>query len=150
MNFDEFQAAFIKENRKLKIIISIMILVFGVGTVLNITERKYFLYRGKEIFEERPLAEEICRLGFMTLADGEPNQHVVTSEIMKHVKQEPFTLQVDKLLMVKSVEGGACKVILKSEGKILAFKIHLEGSSNHPFFYKVSQMDEVPIEKDLL
>lgn len=150
MNFDEFQAAFVKENRKLKIIIFLMIIVFGIGSVFNIIDRRYYLYKGGAIFEERPLVEEICRLGFATLTKGEPNPYVVSLGLIEAAKKEQFRLVVDKLLLVKSTEVDSCKIILKSEGKLVAFKVSLSGSDKNPFYYKLTQLDETLAEKEKL
>ncbi len=149
-NFEEFQAAFIKDNRKLKIIIGLLIIVFGIGTTVLITQRQYFLYQGKEIFEERPLAVEICRLGLMTLIEGEPNPHVVTKGIIDLVAKEPLTLSVEKILQVKSLEPGACKIIVQSNKKLLAFKVILESNDDFPFFYKLNELIELSADEETI
>lgn len=149
-SFEEFQAAFLKENRKLKIIIGVMIIVFGIGTTSLIMQNKYFLYKGNDIFEERPLAVEVCRLGFMTLVDGEPNHHVVTKGIIDLVNKEPFSITVDKILQLKSVEAGACKIVFWSDKKLVAFKIVLESSDDFPFFYKLNELVELSADEEVL
>ncbi len=149
-NFEELQAAFIKDNRKLKIIIAILIIVFGVGTSVLLTQRQYFLYQGKEIFEERPLAVEVCRLGLMTLIEGEPNPHVVTKGIIELVSKEPLVLNVEKVLQVKSLESGACKIIVQSNKKLLAFKVILESSDDFPFFYKLNELIELSADEEVI
>lgn len=149
-SFEEFQAAFLKENRKLKIIIGVMIIVFGIGTTSLIMQNKYFLYKGKDIFEERPLAVEVCRLGFMTLVDGEPNHHVVTKGIIDLVKKEPFSITVDKILQLKSIEAGACKIVFQSDKKLVAFKIMLESNDDFPFFYKLNELVELSTDEEVI
>jgi hypothetical protein len=149
-SYEEFKADFLKENRKLKIIIGVMIIVFGLGTSSLILQKKYFLYKGKDIFEERPLAVEVCRLGFMTLVDGEPNHHVVTKGIIDLVKKEPFTITVDKVLQLKSIEAGACKIVFQSDKKLVAFKIILESSDDFPFFYKLNELVELSADEEVL
>jgi hypothetical protein len=149
-NFEEFQSAFINENKKLKIIIGAMIIVFGIGTTSLIMQNKYFLYKGKEIFEERLLAVEVCRLGFMTLVDGEPNYHVVTKGIIDLVKKEPFTITVDKILQLKSIEAGACKIVFQSDKRLVAFKIILESKDDFPFFYKLNELVELSADEEVI
>jgi hypothetical protein len=148
MSFDKFQANFVNENRKLKLILGFVLIVFSLGLTSILTERRYYLYQGKEIFEERPLAVEVCRLSFLSLADGHPNRFVVAPEIISLVKKEPFGLSVEKVLMVKSVEQDHCKIIIRSAGKLLAFLITLKGQDSNPFFYKLVQLDEVGVEKE--
>lgn len=148
MDFAEFEASFVKENRKLKAALFFALLVGVTAICIQYTSRKLYLYQGKAIFEERPLAEEVCRLSFMSLAEGSPHPYVVSSEIIKLVKKEPFTMNVDKLLLVKSTAENHCKVILKSQGKLLAFDVTLLGSNSNPFFYQLAQLDEVGIDKE--
>lgn len=148
MSFDKFQANFVNENRKLKIILGFALIVFSVGLASILTERRYYLYQGKEIFEERPLAVEVCRLSFLSLAEGHPNPFVVAPEIISLVKKEPFALNVEKVLMLKSVEQDHCKIIIRSAGKILAFLITLRGHDSNPFFYQLIQLDEVGLDKE--
>lgn len=147
MNFDDFQASFVKENRKLRIALIFTLLISSIGTVTAFTQKKYFLYRGSEILEERPLIEEVCRLSFSSIADNEPIEALIADEILGLIKKDPFTMSVDKILLLKSSEEGTCKIILKSNGKLLAFKIGMIGDDSNPFYYKLTSIDEVFINK---
>ena len=147
MNFDDFEMSYKKENRKLKLALAITLIITSLTTLSVLLQKRYYLYKGKEIFEERPLAVEICKLGFESLASGEPNPHVVTDEIIKLVNEEAFNLKIDKILKLESVEKGGCKMILKSSGKLLAFKIGLEESFFYPFNYKLIQLDELAVRE---
>lgn len=148
MNYQEFEQSFSKANKFLKISLGVSWTIGIVLVALLFFQRKYFLYRGGNLFEERPLAEEICRLGFVGLAQGSPNPHVVDSEVIKLSQKENFSVPIDKIFLVKSLEVGACKVILKSEGILTAFKIKLHENDMNPFYYKVIQLDEVVAKED--
>lgn len=149
MNYDNFEASFTKENKKLKIVLAITILISLTAVIFQFFDRRYFLYEGKAIFEERPLAEEICRLAFVGLAGGTPNSHVVHDEVIKIAEKDNFSMPIDKIFQVKSLEIGACKIILKSEGALTAFKIKLQGDDKNPFYYKLIQLDEVPAKEEI-
>jgi len=149
MNFDDFESSFTKENRKLKIALAITLIISMLTSVMIFFQQKYFLYKGKDIFEERPLAVEVCRLGFISLAKGEPNSHVVTDEIINLVVKEPFSIQIDKVLKLESLEKGFCKIILKSNDELLSFKIGLKESVFYPFHYKLIQLDEVKAQEEI-
>jgi hypothetical protein len=138
-----------KENRKLKLALAITLIITSLTTLSVLLQKKYYLYKGKEIFEERLLASEVCRLGFESLASGEPNTYVVTDEIIKLVNENPFALQVDKILKLQSLEEGICKIILKSQGKLVAFKIGLDESTLYPFNYKLIQLDELAVKEQM-
>lgn len=148
MSFDKFQAEFMKENRKLKIIIGVSLIIFSIGTVTNLLERKYFLYQGSALFDERPLAEEVCRLGFMSIVDGSPNSFVVSKGIIDLVKKDPFNLTVGKTLKLSSSELGSCHLILKADGRLMAFKIRLQGDKSNPFFYKILEIEEIAAKEE--
>lgn len=149
MSYDNFEASFTKENKKLKIVLAITILISLTAVILQFFDRRYFLYQGGSIFEERPLAEEICRLAFVGLAGGTPNSHVVHNEVIKIAERDNFSMTIDKIIQVKSLEVGACKIILKSEGVLTAFKIKLQGSDSNPFYYKLIQLDEIPAKEEM-
>lgn len=149
MNFENFEASFTKENKKLKIALAFTIIIALSAVIMQFIDRRYFLYKGGPIFEERPLAEEVCRLAFLGLASGDANSHVVHDEVIKLARKERFSLTVDKILQVKSLEIGACKIILKSEGILTAFRIGLQGRDSNPFYYKLIQLDEIPVKEEL-
>ena len=143
MDFDMYKSTFLKENRKLKNALAITLIVSSITSLSILFQRKYYLYKGKDIFQERPLAIEICRLGFISLATDEPNSHVITDGILDLVQKTPFSLKIDKILKLESLEEKSCKIILKSDGKLMAFKINLEESSFYPFNYKLNQLDQL-------
>jgi hypothetical protein len=148
MNYDDFESSFTKENRKLKISLAITLGVCAAVVVMLVFQRNYFLYKGGPIFEERPLAEEICRSGFESLAEGGPNPHLVNKNLIKIAQSENFIIPIEKIYQVQSLEVGACKIILRSEGKLVAYKITLDGRVSNPFHYKLIQIDEIaPKEK---
>lgn len=149
MNYDNFEASFTKENKKLKVVLAITILISLTAVMFQFFDRRYFLYRGGTIFEERPLAEEICRLAFVGLAGGTPNPHVIHDEVIKIAEKDNFSITIDKILQVKSLEEGACKIVLKSEGILTAFKIKLQGNDKNPFYYKLIQLDEIPVKEEI-
>ena len=149
MNYDNFEASFTKENKKLKIVLAITILISLTAVIMQFLDKRYFLYQGGPIFEERPLAEEICRLAFVGLASGTPNSYVVHDEVIKIAEKDNFSMPVDKIFQVKSLDEGFCKIILKSEGILTAFKIKLLGSDSNPFYYKLIQLDEIPAKEEM-
>lgn len=147
MSYDNFEASFTKANRSLKIVLSITLIAATTIIVMLFFHKRYYIYKGGSIFEERPLAEEVCRQGFTTIAQGTPNPFLVVNEIIDLVKAEPFDVKIDKILQVVSLEKGACKIVLLSEGKLTAFKITLDGGHSNPFYYKLLQIDEVPAKE---
>ena len=102
------------------------------------------------MFEERVLVEEVCRLGFDSIVRGEPHEFVVTRGLAEAARKDPLLISVEKYLLVKSMEKGVCKIVLKSKGKLLAFRVKMEEADGNPFYYVVSEVEEVVPEKDEL
>jgi hypothetical protein len=149
MNYEDFENSFTKANRKLRIALALTMTVAVIAIVLQFLERRYYLYRGGAIFEERPLAEEICRTGFLSLAEGLPNPHLVHGQLIKIASQDNFSIPVEKVLQVQSLEKEACKIVFKSEGTLTSFKIILQGSHTNPFYYKLIQVDELAAKEKI-
>lgn len=143
MSYENFQAVFMKENRKLRIMMGISSLFFLLILVLMIFEKKYFVYQGHPVFEERILAESVCLEGFKSIIDGVPDKSLVSSGVLKILKNDPFELELTKLLEIKSMDQGACKLIIKSGKRLMAFMIGLEQSEDNPFYYKLLSIDEL-------
>jgi hypothetical protein len=146
MSYENFQAVFMKENRKLRIMMGISSLFFLLILVLMIFEKKYFVYQGHPVFEERILAESVCLEGFKSIIGGEPDKSLVSSGVLKILKNDPFELELTKLLEIKSMDQGACKLIIKSGKRLMAFMIGLEQSEDNPFFYKLLSIDELAVK----
>lgn len=147
MNFDDFQNQFVKENRKLRILIGMSWLIFVAFFTLLVFEKKYFVYRGHPIFEERVLSESVCLVGFKSVLAGAPDPSTVSSGIIEILEKEPFTLAVEKIIALQSIEKGFCKLILENEGNLRSFKIGLSKDEANPFYYKVLSIDEIPAEE---
>ena len=147
MKFEEFEAGFIRENRKLKLyLIAIAgVLIACLGLILS--ERRYFIYSGGEIFQERLLAVDICREGFTQIVTGKPTDFFVTDGILKILKKTPFLFDNEQTLLLKAVEEGKCRLIARHKGKAYSFLITLQASKAYPFYYKVNQIDQVEVEK---
>lgn len=150
VDFNEFSSKFVKENRVLKLGLAISLILNGTILTLVLLQKQYFVYQGGPIFKERPLAEDVCLSGFMSILNGNPNEHEVSQAIIKLVEDEPFTMTLDKLYQVKSLEAGICKIIFKADGRLQAYKIILNSSDKNPLFYKLAEIEELTITKESL
>ena len=149
-NFETFENVFVKENRMLKILMGIGLFLSSLSVVLILSSRSYFIQSSGEIFKERPLVVDICREGLLSMSRGNPNELLFTKEVLEILEKEPFVFKMDELLKAESLESGACKIILKSEGKLLSFRLGLVEKTSFPFHFKIVQIDEQKIsENDL-
>jgi hypothetical protein len=148
MSFADFEHQMIKENRKLKFLFIMSFFISIAIFAMLLTQKSYFIYKGGEVFEERLLATKICEEGFLSITRGEPNPHFVTDGIIKLLQNSNFKFSVDKIVKLQSLEQGACKIIVLSEEKLLAFKVALAQSYLYPFDYKLNQIDELSIKEE--
>lgn len=149
MSFADFESQVVKENRKIKVLFISSFFISVVIFFMILTQKRYFIYQGGEVFEERLLTAKICKEGFLSIARGEPNSHFVTNGVLKILTDTDFRLSIEKILRLQSLEHGACKIILKTkEGELLAFKVTLESSFLYPFDYKLNQIDELPAKEE--
>ena len=143
MNFADFEAAFVRENRKLKALVAFALLFSGATTTLVLMGKSYIIHQGGAIFEERLLAEDVCKDGFLSVAKGKPIKAFLTNGLLAILIKEPFLFNVEKVLKVDSLERGACKIIFTADGKLNGLKIGLIEGSQLPFYYQIQQIDEI-------
>jgi hypothetical protein len=149
MNFDEFQAAFVKENRRLKLILVIALVLFSVLTLMLLFDRGHFIISSHDIFNERPLSSAICLEGIKGIAQGEPHKHLVTEALMTLLDKEAYQFQIDEILVVQSIELEACRLVLKTDQKLKSLKITLDKNDAYPFYYKIIRIDELANDSEV-
>ena len=147
MGFADFEGQLMKQNRYLMYLSAGSLLVFGIVLALVLGQKSYFIYQGEDFFKERLLAEQVCKESFVSITEGEPNPHLVSEGIREILGEKSFDVKISKLLRIHSLERGACKIILDSEGELLSFKISMVSSESYPFFYKLNQIDELPVKE---
>ena len=148
MKFEEFEAAFIRENRKLKIWFSVTLSVMAIIVLAMFFSRTYFVYQGGEIFKERLLAVDVCKEGFTGIVSGNPSSLFVADEIIKLLKKKPFDVDVTEILVAKSVEEYRCRIVAKTPKGLRSFLVTLAQDNGFDFQYKINQIDETEIKED--
>lgn len=149
LNFEDFQANLIKENKKLRLFIGFSTILFVLLLSVVLMDQRYFIYRGHPIFEERILSEKICMEGFRSIATGEPDENTVTGGVVEILKKDPFLIEINKVLVLKSIDTNFCKVVVDSKGLLRAFRIGLDGKDSNPFFYKILTITELAVEEEV-
>ncbi len=145
MKFDDFKTLFVKENRKLKVFMLLVLILNGTSFLFVLGQRKYFIHRSGEIFSERPLVESICKESFESIITGENDTNLITKGILTLLKDSAFVIDKYKFLLIKSMDQDRCKIVLESDKKLRAFLITLRPHKNYPFYYKLNQVDETKI-----
>jgi len=143
MNYADFSAKIIEENKKLKQVLAGSLILSTLSLVLILTQRRYFVTSNPEVFLDRPLTVDICRQGLLSIASNKLNRLFLIDEIYQQLKKVPYEMSVDEILFLKQIDPNKCKIIFKSSGKLLAFNIILQESSSYPFNYKLSGLIEL-------
>lgn len=147
MNINDFKSDFIRENQKLKVLIGVSWVIFCGIFLLLAFDKKYFVYQGHPILKERVLSEAVCLNGFRSIVRGEPDSSIVSQGILSILKQDPFIVEIDEIVALKSIDKGYCKLILKNKTGLRAFKIGLSEDDSNAFYYMVLSIDEVSIKE---
>lgn len=108
------------------------------------------MYQGGPVFKEEALIEDVCLSALKGIAKDNPNVHEVTSEIIKLIEKEPFSMDIQKVYQVISLKNNACKVVLQADGKLQAFKVIMKANESFPFHYKLSEIVELAPNKEEL
>ena len=96
-------------------------LLFCLILILMIFEKRYFVYQGHQIFEERILAEKVCLEGFDSIVNGQPDSSIVSAGVISILKTDSFEIDYTKVLKLNSIERDFCQLIVTTGESILAF-----------------------------
>ncbi|MBT3982282.1 MAG: hypothetical protein HOE90_13070 [Bacteriovoracaceae bacterium] len=147
--FENFEKSFLSQNKLLKLSLLLLIIVFSLIIFFVSSKKSYFLYQGGEVFNERPLAVEVCKRAFDSIAIREPHPYFVHKEIIKLLENESFNVEFDEYFLAKSTRKDKCKLITKGKSGLRSFIVSLQGKDDFPFFYKLVQIDEVEDKENI-
>ncbi len=147
MNYQDFEASFMRENRILKIGLAIGLVLLVALLVITRGQKAYFIYQGGEIFKENLLLVDICKEGFESIAKKNPQAFFVTDGIIAVLKSEPFEIEDHEISYLKSVDPTHCRLILKSLSGSRSFLLELKEDKSFPFAFKVSGIKETEVSK---
>lgn len=143
--FEDYQNKYITQNKILIGTAISTLILSSIVIFIMATHKGVFFIQSKEIFKERPLAEEVCIQAFESIVSGEPKKNIIDDGILDILVKNGFDLVVDELLLVRSTEENKCRLVLKSDGKLLSFLATLSADNNNPFYYKLFRLDEIPV-----
>jgi len=148
MNYQNFEASFMRENRILKIGLTASLVLLVTLLLITRSQGAYFIYQGGEIFKENLLLVDICKEGFESLTKKSPHPYFVTDGIIKTLKREPFELGDYEISFLKSTDQNHCRLIVKTELSSRSFLIELKEDKEFPFAFKVSGIKESEIARE--
>jgi hypothetical protein len=113
------------------------------------SKNKIFIQAGSMV-STRPLLTYVCKEAFLSVASNKPIGAFLTSEIQNALKKTDFKVDVDEVLLNQEVDDGKCRIIVKGGERVRSFLINLVKSSGFDFYYKLSEINEIEVNKDEL
>ena len=142
-DFSGFESKLMRQYRILWIALVASLIISTISMLLLLLSDKYFVLRSGEVLSSKPLVEDVCLHSFKSITSGNPNPYFVNHKIIEILEEDPFVIEIDKVLRNSSLGSDSCKIIIKSGENLRSFVINLESDESFPFFYKLYQLDEV-------
>ena len=150
MKFEDFENIYVKENKKLKLLMAGIILALVCVIVLVLSDKKYFVLKNSGLVNSKPLLTWVCNESFVSVAKGKPEKDLVLESILNELKKEDFKVSVDEVLSTLEIKNDLCRIIVKGGGKVRSFLVSFKNSSDYPFYYKLSEITESELNLDEL
>lgn len=150
MKYESLENVLMKELRLLRKTLMVVLIAFILVTlVVLVSKNKIFIQAGNAV-NTRPLLTYVCKEAFLSIASNKPIGAFLTSEIQNALKKTDFKVDVDEMLLNQEVEEGKCRIIVKGGERVRAFLISMAKSTDFDFYYKLSEINEIEVNKDEL
>ncbi len=150
MKYETFEALFIKQNKQLRIVLAIAVLLLISILFFIVTDKKYFVLKNSSLVDARPLLTWACEEAFISTAKGKPIPDLISDSILNELKKSEFKVSVDEVISSIEFKKDTCRLIVKSDGRIRSFLISFESNKDFAFFYKLSEITETEVNYDEL
>jgi hypothetical protein len=150
VKYESLENVLMKELRLLRKTLMVVLIAFILVTlVVLVSKNKIYIQAGNAV-KTRPLLTYVCKEAFLSIASNKPIGTFLTSEIQNALKKTEFKVDVDEMLLNQEVEEGKCRIIVKGGERVRAFLISMVKSTDFDFFYKLSEINEIEVNKDEL
>ena len=145
MKFETFEAKFIKQNRELRLLLGIVVILLSLNLTLVLSDKKYFVLKNSKLVNTRPLLTWACEESFISITKKSLYKDLVEDSIVNELQKSEFKVSVDEVLSVLEVKDNLCKIIVKGDGKIRSFLVSFNSKNSYPFYYKLSEINEIEL-----
>ena len=150
MKFETFEAEFIKQNKQLRIVLGISVFFMAVNLTLVLSDKKYFILKNSKLVSDRPLLTWVCEEAFTNITKKTPIKDLTEVTILNELSRSEFKVNSGEVLSVLAVKDDLCRIIVKGDGKVRSFLINFKSNSSFPFFYKLSEINEIELNQSEL
>jgi len=142
MKFETFEAEFVRQNKQLKLILAVSIILLTSILALQVSDKKYFVLKNSNLVATRPLLTWACEAAFQSITRGLPEKDLIEDSIINELKRTSFKVSSDEVLSVLALQDNLCRIIVKGEGTIRSFLVNFKTNPQYPFYYKLSEINE--------
>lgn len=150
MKYETFEAEFIKQNKQLRLVLGVVALLLGLILFFIITDKKYFVLKNSKLVSDRPLLSWACEESFQSITKRKPEKDLIDESILNELKKNSFNVSADEVLSVLVLKDDLCRIIVKGDGKVRSFLINFKSNSSFPFFYKLTEINEIELNQSEL
>lgn len=150
MKYETFEAEFIKQNKQLRLVLGVVVLLLGLILFFIITDKKYFVLKNSKLVSDRPLLSWACEESFQSITKRKPEKDLIDESILNELKKNSFNVSADEVLSVLALKDNLCRIIVKGDGKVRSFLINFKSNSGFPFFYKLTEINETELNQSEL
>lgn len=150
MKYETFEAEFIKQNKQLRLVLGVVALLLGLILFFIITDKKYFVLKNSKLVNDRPLLSWACEESFQSITKRKPERDLIDESILNELKKNSFDVSADEVLSVLALKDDLCRIIVKGDGKVRSFLINFKSNSSFPFFYKLTEINEIELNQSEL
>lgn len=150
MKYETFEAEFIKQNKQLRLVLGVVALLLGLILFFIITDKKYFVLKNSKLVNDRPLLSWACEESFQSITKRKPERDLIDESILNELKKNSFNVSADEVLSVLALKDDLCRIIVKGDGKVRSFLINFKSNSSFPFFYKLTEINEIELNQSEL
>lgn len=150
MKYESLENVLMKELRLLRKTLMVVLVAFILVTlVVLVSKNKIFIQAGSTV-KTRPLLTYVCKEAFLSIASNKPIGAFLTAEIQNALKKTDFKVDIDEMLLNQEIEEGKCRIIVKGGERVRSFVINMVKSNDFDFYYKLSEINEIEVNKDEL
>ena len=150
MKYETFEAEFIKQNKQLRLVLGVVALLLGLILFFIITDKKYFVLKNSKLISDRPLLSWACEESFQSITKRKPEKDLIDETILNELKKNSFNVSADEVLSVLALKDDLCRIIVKGDGKVRSFLINFMPNSSFPFYYKLTEINEIELNQSEL
>jgi len=147
MKFENFEAEFIKQNKQLRIVLGIAVILMVANLTLILSDKKYFVLKNSKLVSDRPLLTWVCEEAFINISKKTPIKDLTETNILNELTRTEFKVSTEEIFSVLALKDDLCRIIVHGEGKTRSFLVNFNKSSNYPFYYKLSEINETEISQ---